>query len=125
MKITVTIHGESDIPPYTKIFEFQGVKDVALVASCERIKKMLECGQRININETLLLLSAFVASSIEGKNTNTIIQGVSAMLSENQVMVGVPEMLQRLDFKIVLKESFEISIDKPIRIWSQAPGSTV
>lgn len=115
MQITITVHGEADILPYEKRFQFQSPEDEVFIASCEKIKKMLNRHQKININETLLLFSAFVVASIKEKRSESKIkEEAPSILSPDQVMIGVPEMLQRLDFEIVLEETFTISISRPI-----------
>lgn len=117
MKITITVHGEPDVLPYTKRFQFQGTDDTVFVASCEKVKKMLDRQQKININEALLLFSAFVVSSIrEGKGENGIKEEASSVLSPDQVMIGVPEMLRRLDFEVILEKAFTVSINSPIPV---------
>ena len=117
MQITITVHGEPDVLPYEKRFHFQSSEDEVFVASCEKIKKMLDRQQKININEALLLFSAFVVAAIkEKKSKNRIKEEALSVLSSDQVMIGVPEMLQRLDFEVVLKETFTVSISSPISI---------
>lgn len=117
MQITITVHGEPDILPYKKRFQFQSPEDVAFVASCQKIKEMLNRQQKININEALLLFSAFVVASIkERKSKSMIKEKASSVLSADQVMIGVPEMLQRLDFEVVFEETFTVSISRPIPI---------
>lgn len=126
MEITVTVHGEPDVLPYTKRFQFQDAGDTVFIASCEKIKKALEKQQKININEALLLFSAFVVSSIkEGKGEAMIEEEASSVLSPDQVMIGVPEMLRRLDFEIILEKTFTVSINRPIPVQDFALSSTM
>lgn len=117
MQITVTIRGEPDVAPYSKRFLFDRPDDEAFAASCDRIKKALERRQRININEALLLFSGLIVSSVMGGRTHDEIrEEVAAALSAEQVMIGVPEMLQGLYFELATGgRRFTISIRRPIR----------
>lgn len=126
MEITVTVHGEPDVLPYTKRFQFQNTDDRIFIASCEKIRKMLERQQKININETLLLFSAFVVSSMkDGNGESRIKEEASSLLSPDQVMIGVPEMLRRLDFEIILEKAFTVSIYRPIPVQDFTLNSTM
>ena len=126
MQITITIHGEPDLLPYKKRFEFQKPDDEVFVASCEKIKKTLARQQKININETLLLFAGLVVSCImEGKTKYRTSQEASSILSAQQVMMGVPEMLQRLDFEVVLDKKYTVSIYRPIPVRDPALHSSV
>ena len=118
MQITITIHGEPDVLPYTKRFQFQKPDDKVFIVSCEKIKKTLERQQKININNALLLFAAFVVSSIrEGKNQSRIKKEASSILSSEQVMIGVPETLRRLDFEVIMEnKKFTVSISQPIPV---------
>lgn len=126
MQITVTVRGEPDVLPYTRKFQFQSPEDEVFTASCNRIKKMLEMQQKININEALLLFSAFVVSSIrEGKDGGRIGEEAASILSPGQVMIGVPEMLRGLDFEVVMedkKKAFAVSVSRPIPVQDSALG---
>lgn len=121
MQVTITVHGDPDTLPYTRRFDFQGRDDEVLAASCKRITDMLEAGQRININETLLLLAASVMSSASsmppagGRARDADAGRHMPLLSADQVMIGVPEMLQRLDFEVrVGGRRFVTHMDRPI-----------
>lgn len=122
MRITITIKGEPDVLPYTKRFQFQKPDDEVFIASCEKIKNMLDAQQKININDTLLLLSALIVSSIiDGKDRSIIRKEISSSLSAEQVMIGVPEMLHMLDFEVILGDRrFMIAISRPIPIRNSA-----
>ena len=124
MQITVTIRGEPDVLPYTKKFEFQGPEDEVFVASYCRVKDMLARQQKININEALLLFSAFVVSAMQQKKPDSQIKKeIGSILSAEQVMIGVPEMLQSMDFDITVNgRRFGISITRPIPTQSYAFG---
>lgn len=117
MQIRILADGV-DASLISRTFEFEGCSDRVFVASVEKVKEMLGRGMRINLDQALLLLAFTVASATgmgwDGDKTR---KAASQMLSHDNVMIGVPEMLGRLDFVIMQDgKATAVSVDAPITI---------
>lgn len=72
---------------------------------------------RININETLSIYLNYVINQLRLQKKNSeITSNLSKLLSPNQVMIGVPESLRKINFKISAddKRKLDITITEPI-----------
>ncbi len=119
MKIEVLVQGDPDIKPFTKIFHYEKSDEQIFFESTQLIKKHLLNNMRLNINETLGLFVAYVITSLnERKTIKEIQKHIPNMLLPHQVMIGVPESLRKLTFRITAKDmdSEQMSIKDPIRI---------
>ena len=119
MKIEVQVQGEPDVKPFTKTFHYEKDDKDILVQTTQLIKKRLLKNLRLNINEVLGLFSAYIATSLEEHKTiNEIQKHMPKLLAAHQVMIGVPESLRELTFKITTKdaETKQIDIAAPIHI---------
>ena len=119
MKIEVSIQGDPDIKPFTKIFHYEKSDEPIFLESTQLIKKRLLNNMRLNINEALGLFVAYVITSLNERKTISEIQKhIPELLSPHQVMIGVPEGMRKLTFTITTNgnNSEQISITTPIRI---------
>ncbi|MDP9489424.1 MAG: urease subunit gamma [Thermoproteota archaeon] len=116
--IRITIQGEPDTPPITRIFQFHNSTDyVILENSIKTIKNKLSKKMRININETLNIYLNYIINQLQlPKKSNEITSNLSKLLSPDQVMIGVPESLRKINFKIIAekKQKLNITITEPI-----------
>jgi urease gamma subunit len=72
---------------------------------------------RININETLNIYLNYIIKQLQlHKKSNEIISNLSKLLSPDQVMIGVPETLRKIDFNIRAenKQKLCMTITEPI-----------
>jgi urease gamma subunit len=72
---------------------------------------------KININETLYIYLNYIIKQLRlHKRRNEIINNVSKLLTPEQVMIGVPESLRKINFNIKLesKQRLRITIKEPI-----------
>ena len=72
---------------------------------------------RININETLNIYLNYIINQLKlPKKSNEITSNLSKLLSPDQVMIGVPESLRKINFKISAekKQKLNITIREPI-----------
>lgn len=125
MHAVIIARGEPGGEPYVKRFQFGDPDDGVFAASCQKIRGELQGRRRININGALLLFLEFVASSMKDRaGADQIRDGASSLLSPDQVMIGVPEMLARVDFEVTAHgRKFTVSIDRPIPVQDFAFGS--
>ncbi|MBS3926947.1 MAG: urease subunit gamma [Nitrosarchaeum sp.] len=118
--IKITVQGEPDTSPFTKIYSYYRKSDEEIfIRSALMIKDRLDKNFKININESLLLYSKFIVSELrDGKSIEQIQKNTSNLLSPEQVMIGVPETLRQISFKVMLdNESMKsIVLNAPIQI---------
>ena len=119
MKIEVSIQGDPDIKPITKIFCYEKSDELIFFESTQLTKNRLLNNMRLNINEALGLFVAHIITSLnEHKTIKEIQKQIPKLLLPHQVMIGVPEGLRKLTFTITTNNnnSEQVSITTPIRI---------
>ena len=119
IKIRAIIKGEPDVPPFSKLFEYDSASEKIFFNGLKIIKNRLSQNLRININETLMLFSGTITQKIrDGKSNSEIISLLSNMLTPEKVMIGVPESIRKVTFeaKIDEKPPLTISVTEPISI---------
>lgn len=118
MEITITIQGEPDTIPITRIFQFHDDADyVILENSIKTIRNKLSKKMRININETLDIYLNYIISQLRvHKKSMEIRSKLSKLLSPEQVMIGVPESLRKINFSTgnENKQKLNMTIIEPI-----------
>ena len=116
--IRITIQGEPDTAPIIRIFPFHNNTDyVILENSVKTIENKISKKMRININETLNIFLNYIVNQLQlPKKSNEITSNFSKLLSPDQVMIGVPESLRKINFKIITekKQKLNITITEPI-----------
>lgn len=116
--IRITIQGEPDTAPILRIFQFHNSTDyIILENSIKTIENKISKKMRININETLNIYLNYIINQLRlNKKSNEIISNLSKLLSPDQVMIGVPESLRKISFKINAekKQKLNITITEPI-----------
>lgn len=119
MKIEVLVQGDPDIAPFNKTFSYEEFDKLIFFESTQLIKKHLLNNMLLNINETLELFVAYIITSLnEDKTINAIQKHIPKLLSSHQVMIGVPESLQKLTFTVTSNGAARklISVTEPILI---------
>lgn len=116
--MTVTVQGEPDTAPFTRIYQFYNKTDYIILSnSIKTINNKLSRKMKININETLYIYLKYVIDQLRShKKRNEIIKNASKLLTPDQVMIGVPESLRRINFNIKLESTqrLRITIKEPI-----------
>jgi urease gamma subunit len=116
--VTVTVQGEPDTAPFTRIYQFYNKTDYIIMSnSIKTINNKLSRKMKININETLYIYLKYVIDQLRShKKRNEIIKNASKLLTPDQVMIGVPESLRRINFNIKLESTqrLRITIKEPI-----------
>jgi urease gamma subunit len=72
---------------------------------------------RININETLNIYIDYIVNQLRlHKKSTEIRANISKLLSPDQVMIGVPESLRKINFSITIenKQKLNLEITEPI-----------
>jgi urease subunit gamma len=115
--IKVTVKGETDAPPLTRIFQYSDETDeLILLHSVEMIREKLEKNMKLNVNEALLLYTHHVATGMRAKKrAGAIEKSAGSVLSAGQVLVGVPETLRLISFDAVVDSRREwVVLKEPI-----------
>lgn len=116
--MTVTVQGEPDTAPFTRIYQFYNKTDYIILSnSIKTINNKLSRKMKININETLYIYLKYLIDQLRShKKRNEIIKNASKLLTPDQVMIGVPESLRKINFNIKLESTqrLRITIKEPI-----------
>lgn len=119
IKIKATIKGEKDVPPFSKLFEYDTNSEKIFFNGLKIIQTRLSQNLKININETLMLFCGLITQQFrEGKSNSEIIDSMSKLLSPEKVMIGVPESMRTVSFDASIDDNSPrtISIIEPISI---------
>jgi len=119
IKIKAIIKGEEDIPPLSKLFEYDTSSEKIFFNGLKIVQTRLSQNLRININETLMLFCGLITQQLrEGKSNSEIADSLSKMLTPEKVMIGVPESMRMISFEVSIddKPPQTISIVEPISI---------
>ena len=116
--VAVTVQGEPDTVPFTRIFRFYNKTDYIILSKLiKSINDKLSKDMRINLNETLYIYLNFIIKELRlHRKTNEMITNASTLLTPDQVMIGVPESLRKISFNILMPNSqwLNITIKEPI-----------
>ncbi|MBM3894866.1 MAG: hypothetical protein FJ359_00310 [Thaumarchaeota archaeon] len=115
--VKVIIHGEPDVQPITKIFQYDSDSENVFFSSIELVKQRLSKNLRINLNEAILVYCAYVISELrDEKSVESIKENTRKILSQDKVMIGVPESIRKLNFDVTLDNNptVTITLDEPI-----------
>jgi urease subunit gamma len=102
--IKAKVKGESDVPPFTRIFEYRDKFDEQIFFdSLEIIKDKLARNLRINTNESLALYCGYVVDQLRARiSIESIEKNAVKILLPDKVMIGVPETLRRISLEVIL-----------------------
>lgn len=118
--IKITVKGETDVPPFTRIYQYPGKTDEEIfVNSVNMVKGKLDRNLKININEAITVYSAFIVSELrDGKSIEQIQKNASILLNPEQVMIGVPETMRKMSFEVMFDDGLVrlIVLNTPIQI---------
>ena len=116
--VTVTVQGELDTVPFTRIFRFYNKADYIILSKLiKSINDKLSKDMRINLNETLYIYLNYIIKELRlHRKANEMITNASTLLTPDQVMIGVPESLRKISFNVLIPNSqrLKIIIKEPI-----------
>ena len=94
--IRATAHGELDVPPMVRVYQYSdGDDELILEHSTAMVQEKLGRGLKINVNEAMLLYCHHITREMRAKKrAEAIEKNVKNVLVADQVMVGVPETLR-------------------------------
>jgi len=122
LNVKVTVQGEPDTAPFTRIYQFYSKADYIILSnSMKIINNKLARKLKININETLYIYLGYVIDQLHSHwNRNEIKKNISRLLTPDQVMIGVPESLRKIEFNIKVEKTQRLclTIKEPIQTTS-------
>ncbi len=115
MRFSAEVQGDPDTQP---MIIFSGYGRDVVIESAKAINRKIRGGIRININEAVMAMAAYVMRQIAaGVSADDIGEQVCDLISPDNVMIGVPESMRRLVFRMASGSSETVLIlDSPIRI---------
>ena len=119
IKIKTVIKGEEDVPPFSKLFEYDTNSEKIFFNGLKIIQTRLSQNLKININETLMIFCGLIIQQFrEGKSNSEIVDSLSKMLTPEKVMIGVPESIRMISFETNIddKPTATFSVVEPISI---------
>ncbi|MCI0558635.1 MAG: urease subunit gamma [Nitrososphaera sp.] len=121
--VKAVVKGEPDVPLITRFFEYSTNDEELFFSSASKIHEKLQRKLKINANEALLVYCSYIVNSIRaGQSSLEIKENAPKVLSEKDVMIGVPETLRNITFsaKIDQRATRRIELDRPIPTSSYA-----
>ncbi len=109
--VKVTVKGEPDTSPFTRIFSYPKKTDEEIfMNSATMIKERLDRNLKINTNEALIVYSSYIVSELgANKSVEQIQKNAHGILNPDHVLIGVPETLREMSFEVKLD-------DKPTQV---------
>jgi urease gamma subunit len=118
--IRVIVRGESDTPPFVRMFQyFDKDEESIFLNSVLAIKEKVEKRLKINANESLVVYCAYVIDQVrDHKSQDDIENAVLDVLSSDQVLIGVPETLREMSFDVIVDKypKQRIKFSEPMKI---------
>ncbi|HEX5186865.1 MAG TPA: urease subunit gamma [Nitrososphaeraceae archaeon] len=98
---TISI-GEPDVSPMINTFNFRDETDeIIFYNTINMINEKIANGLKINIYETLFFLCEYILKGIRlGLTITEIRNNAHKILTQENVMIGVPQMTQKIIFEI-------------------------
>jgi len=120
ISIKTISNGESNYSPLINTFNFlDKTEEIIFFNSINVIKEKLKRSLKININETLLIFCDHIVKGFKsGLPVKEIESTAYKVLSSNDVMIGVPELMRKITFEVIVDDLPEkqIVLNEPIRI---------
>ena len=115
MRFSAEVQGDPDTQP---MIIFSGYDRDVVLESAKAINRKIQGGIRININEAVMAMAAYVMRQIAaGVSADDTREQVCDLISPDNVMIGVPESMRRLVFRMASGSSETVLVlDSPIRI---------
>lgn len=116
---TISI-GESNYSPLINTFNFfDKTEEIIFYNAINVIKEKLKRSLKININEALIIFCDHIVKGFKsGLSVKEIENTAYKVLSSNDVMIGVPELMRKTIFEVIVDDIPEkqIVLNEPIRI---------
>jgi urease gamma subunit len=117
--VRMIVKGEPDTSPFIRTFFYPDKTDEQIFCnSVEMIQKKIYRNLKINVNESLIIICAYVVSELrERKSIKTIERNSKDILSLDNVLIGVSETLRDLTIEATVDNlgKRQLAFSRPIR----------
>ena len=118
--IQITIKGENTQNSFYKKYYYPNESDEEIFFnSVQLVIARIEKKLKINLNEVLtIFLDFLVREHRKKRDIDEIKENLSKLLTHDQVLIGVPELVKKIEFsgRIDLNPKFTIVLNEPILI---------
>ena len=118
--VQITIKGENTQNSFYKKYYYPNESDEEIFFnSVQLVIARIEKKLKINLNEVLTIFLDFLVREYRKKrDIDEIKENLSKLLTHDQVLIGVPELVKKIEFsgRIDLNTKFTIVLNEPILI---------
>ena len=118
--VQITIKGENTQNSFYKKYYYPNESDEEIFFnSVQLVIARIEKKLKINLNEVLTIFLDFLVREYRKKrDIDEIKENLSKLLTHDQVLIGVPELVKKIEFsgRIDLNPKFTIVLNEPILI---------
>ncbi len=115
--VRAVVRGEPELPPTIRIFNYHTADEQVFFSSASVVEEKVQRKIRINASEALVAYCALVVRSVRaGEKVSKIQEQALKLLTEEGVMIGVPESMRSISFeaKIDAQPARKIELEGPI-----------
>ncbi|HEY8140966.1 MAG TPA: urease subunit gamma [Nitrososphaera sp.] len=115
--VRAVVRGEPELAPTIRIFNYSTADEEIFFGSASVVEEKVQRKIRINASEALVAYCAFIVRSIRsGEKVRKIQEQALKLLTEDSVMIGVPESMRSISFAAMIDEQpvSKIELDGPI-----------
>jgi urease subunit gamma len=115
--VRAVIKGEPELPPTVRIFNYSSADEQVFFGSASMVEEKVRRKIRINASEALVAYCAFIVRSVRSGEKATMIQERALkLLTEDGVMIGVPQSMRIISFEATIdaQPARRIELDGPI-----------
>jgi len=115
--VRAVVRGEPELPQTVRIFNYSKADEEIFFSSASAVEEKVRRKIRINASEALVAYCAFIVRSVRaGERATRIKEQSLKLLTEDSVMIGVPQSMRSISFeaKIDSRPASKIELDCPI-----------
>lgn len=115
--VRAVIRGEPELPPTIRIFNYSTADEEIFFSSASVVEEKVRRKIRINASEALVAYCALVVRSVRsGEKVSRIKELALKLLTEEGVMIGVPESMRSISFEAIIDAQpvRKIELESPI-----------
>ena len=117
INVRAVVRGEPELPPTIRIFNYSTADEEIFFGSASMVEEKVRRKIRINAGEALVAYCALIVRSVRsGEKASKIRERALKLLTEDGVMIGVPESMRTISFeaRIDAQPVSKIELDGPV-----------